>query len=75
MKMSSGVLNLKDMVLSEGPRQILQLILQKQVDGFMEEKMSNVDDYVDWLKWVFETKRRRQAMFKFSNYEKNLMLL
>jgi hypothetical protein len=41
----------------------------------MEEEMSNVDDYVDWLKWVSDAKRRRQAMFKFSNCEKFIVLL
>ncbi len=39
---------------SEGPQQILQLILQEQVDGFMEEKITDADDYANWLKWVFD---------------------
>jgi hypothetical protein len=29
------------------------------VDVLMEEEMLDVDDYVDWLKWAFDGKRRR----------------
>jgi hypothetical protein len=43
---------LEDLVMTEGPQQILQLILQEQVDGFMEEEITNVDDYANWLTWV-----------------------
>jgi hypothetical protein len=36
----------ENLVLSKGPQQILQLILQEQVDGFMEEEITGADDYV-----------------------------
>jgi hypothetical protein len=39
----------EDLVMSKRPQQILQLILQEQVDGFMEEEITNINDYVDWL--------------------------
>jgi hypothetical protein len=52
MKMSLGIRNLEDLVMLNGPLQILQLILQEQVDEFMEEEIIDVDDYVDWLRWV-----------------------
>jgi hypothetical protein len=32
-------------VLLEGPQQILQLILQEQVDDFMEEEIIDADDH------------------------------
>ncbi len=50
--MSLGIRNLEDLVMLNGPLQILQLILQEQVDEFMEEEIIDVDDYVDWLRWV-----------------------
>jgi hypothetical protein len=41
----------------------------------MEEEISNVDDYVDWLKWLSDAEIRRHAMFESSNCEKNPTLL
>jgi hypothetical protein len=38
---------LEDLVKSEGPQEILQVILQEQVDGFMEEEITDADDYAD----------------------------
>jgi hypothetical protein len=54
-------------VLLEGPQQILQLILQEQVDDFMEEEITNVDDYADWIKWVFDAEKGKQAIFETTN--------
>jgi hypothetical protein len=31
----------------------MQLILQRQVDDFMEEEIIDADDYANWIKWVF----------------------
>jgi hypothetical protein len=47
---------LEDLVMTKRPQQILQLILQEQVDGFMEEKIIDVGDYANWLKWVSDAK-------------------
>jgi hypothetical protein len=41
----------------------------------MEEKMSDIDDYVDLLKWVYSAERKRQTMFESSNCEEIPMLL
>jgi hypothetical protein len=38
---------LEDLVKSEGPQKILQVILQEQVDGFMEEEITDANDYAD----------------------------
>jgi hypothetical protein len=54
----------EDLVRSEGPQEILQLILQEQVDGFMEEEIINVDDYAGWMKWVSDAKRCKQAVYE-----------
>ncbi len=37
--------------------------------------MLDIDDYVDWLKWVSDVERRRQSMFEFSNCEEIPVLL
>ncbi|CAK9215035.1 unnamed protein product [Sphagnum troendelagicum] len=43
---------LEKLVTSEGSPEILQLILQEQADGFMNEEVTNADDYADWMRWV-----------------------
>jgi hypothetical protein len=42
-----GNIELENLVLAEGPQQILQLILQGKVDDFMEEDITDSDDYAD----------------------------
>jgi len=59
-----GNTELEDLVLAEGPQQILQLILQGQVDDFMEEEITDSDDYADWIKWASDAKEKRHAIFK-----------
>ncbi|CAM6017523.1 unnamed protein product [Sphagnum balticum] len=54
---------LEDLVKSKGPQEILQVILQEQVDGFMEEEITDADDYVDWLRWVFDAEQSGQTMY------------
>ncbi len=59
-----GNTELKDLLLSKGPQQILQLILQGPVDDFMKEEITNANNYVDWLKWVSDAEKRRQVIFE-----------
>jgi len=47
--------------MSKGPKQILQLIPQEQVDEFMEEEITNANDYANWLKWVSNVEQSRHA--------------
>jgi hypothetical protein len=49
---------LEELVLKEGPQQILQLTLQDQADDFMREEISDSDDYADWIQWVSNAERR-----------------
>jgi hypothetical protein len=70
-----GNTELEDLVLSEGPQQILQLILQEQVDDFMEEEITDADDYADWIKWVSDVEKGKQAICETTNYAKVLVLL
>ncbi len=43
---------LEKLVKSEGPPKILQLILQEHADDFMNEELTEADDYADWIRWV-----------------------
>ncbi|CAK9230698.1 unnamed protein product [Sphagnum troendelagicum] len=53
---------LEKLVTSEGPLEILQLILQEQADGFMNEEVTDADDYANSMRWVADAKQSRRAM-------------
>ncbi|CAN5955450.1 unnamed protein product [Sphagnum jensenii] len=57
-----GDAELEELVRSEGPQEILQLILQEQVDGFMNAEVTDADDYADWMRWVSDAEQSRRAM-------------
>ncbi len=59
-----GNIELEDLVKSEGPQEILQLILQEQADGFMKEEITDANDYVDWIRWVSNVEQGRHAMYE-----------
>jgi hypothetical protein len=42
-----GDTGLEELVKSEGPQEILQLIIQEQADDFMKEEITDSDDYAD----------------------------
>ncbi|CAM6010004.1 unnamed protein product [Sphagnum balticum] len=48
---------LEKLVRSEGPREILQLMLQEQLDDFMNEELTKADDYADWIRWVADAEQ------------------
>ncbi|CAK9253764.1 unnamed protein product [Sphagnum jensenii] len=54
-----GNTEFEELVLKEGPEQILQLMLQDQTDQFMREEISNSDDYADWIQWVSDAEERK----------------
>jgi hypothetical protein len=41
----------------------------------MEEEVSDSDDYVDWLKWVFDVKNNNHDAFESKDGEKVVVLL
>jgi hypothetical protein len=41
----------------------------------MEEEITNIDDYVDWFKWVSDAEKRKQAMFESTRYAEIPVLL
>ncbi|CAM6061976.1 unnamed protein product [Sphagnum tenellum] len=54
-----GNTEFEDLMLKEGPEQILQLTLQDQTDEFMKEEVSDSDDYADWIRWVSDAEERK----------------
>jgi hypothetical protein len=56
-KSEFGNTELEDLVLKEGPQQILQLTLQFQADDFMREEIVNSDDYADWIQWISDAEK------------------
>jgi hypothetical protein len=57
---------LEDLVLLEGPQQILQLTLQKRADDLMEE-ITDADDYADWIRWVADAEQEKQVISRAMN--------
>jgi hypothetical protein len=57
---------LEDLVLLEGPQQILQLTLQKRADDVMEE-ITDADDYADWIRWVADAEQEKQVISRATN--------
>jgi hypothetical protein len=54
-----GDTEFEELVLKEGPAQILQLTLQDRTDEFMKEEIPDSDDYADWIQWVSDAEERR----------------
>jgi hypothetical protein len=52
----------EELVSSEGPHEMLRLMLQEQADGIMTEEIANGDDYVDWIRWVSDAEKSRQTV-------------
>jgi hypothetical protein len=41
----------------------------------MEEEITDVDDYVDWLKWVYDVEQSKQAMYESTHCSEIPVLL
>ncbi|CAM6079655.1 unnamed protein product [Sphagnum tenellum] len=59
--------DLEDLVLLEGPQQMLQLTLQEQADDFMKEEITDADEYADWITWVSDAEQEKQALPRAAN--------
>ncbi len=70
-----GDTELEELVLMEGPQQILQLMLQEQADNFMREEITDADDYADWIKWVADAEQKKQALVDGLNHVEVPVLL
>jgi hypothetical protein len=51
----------EELINSEGPQGMLQLMLQDRTDGIMTEESSDGDDYADWIKWSFDAEENRST--------------
>ncbi len=49
----------EELINSEGPQGMLQLMLKEQTDGIMTEENSDGDDYADWIKWSVDAEENR----------------
>jgi hypothetical protein len=58
---------LDNLIRSEGPQQILQLTLQSQMNNFMKEEITDVDDYVDWIRWAADGENRMKNPSESAN--------
>jgi hypothetical protein len=70
-----GNTELENLVLLEGPQQILQLTLQQQADDLMKEEITDVDDYTDWIRWVADAEQEKQVISRETNDAKVFVLL
>ncbi len=60
-KSEFGSTEFEELVLKEGPQQILQLTLQDQADDFMKEEITDTDDYANLIQWVSDAEKGRQS--------------
>ncbi len=70
-----GNTELENLVLSEGPQQILQLMLQDKAADFMKEEVTDDDDYADWIQWAADAEQRKQKPSKARNAGQESVLL
>jgi hypothetical protein len=54
----------EELINSEGPQGMLQLMLQEQTDGIMTEENSDGDDYADWIKWSADAEENKLSVCK-----------
>ncbi len=70
-----GDTELENLVMLEGPQQILQLTLQNQADEFMKEEITNDDDYADWIRWAANGEGRKKGLSQTTEATKESVLL
>jgi hypothetical protein len=74
-KFEFGNTELEELVLLEGPQQILQLTLQEQTDDFMKEEITDANDYADWIRWVVGVEQGKKALSGPTNGAEVFVLL
>ncbi len=70
-----GDTELEKLVMLEGPQQILQLTLQNQADEFMNEEITDDDEYADWIGWAADGEGRKKDLFQATEATKEFVLL
>ncbi|CAM6062072.1 unnamed protein product [Sphagnum tenellum] len=57
-----GNTELENLILKEGPQQILQLILQDKADDLLKEEITDEEDYADSIRWAAEEEQQMQNL-------------
>jgi len=70
-----GETELEDLVMLEGPQQILQLTLEKQVNDFMKEEITDADDYANWIQWAADVEQSKQTLLEATNATEMFVIL
>ncbi|CAK9276232.1 unnamed protein product [Sphagnum jensenii] len=70
-----GDIELENLVMLEGPQQILQLTLQKQADDLMKEEITDADDYADWIQWAVDAEQGKRALSEATSATEVFVLL
>jgi len=70
-----GDTELENLVMMEGPQQILQLTLQHQADDFMKEEITDADNYADWIQWAVDGEHHKQNLPEAVSATRESMLL
>ncbi len=70
-----GNTELENLVWSEGPQQILQLMLQDKATDFMKEEITDNDDYADWIQWAADAEQRKQKPTRARDAGQEFVLL
>jgi len=52
----------EELVSSEGPQEMLCLMLQEQADEIMTKEIADGDDYADWIRWVSDEEKSKQTV-------------
>jgi hypothetical protein len=60
---------LEELVSSEGPKGMLQLMLQERTDRIMAEEDSDGEDYADWIKWSSDAEENKLFEYESARSE------
>jgi len=61
--------------MEEGPKRMINLLLEKQIKNLVFGKLSDSDDFEDWLKCVEEEEYRRNEIFFNEHVKKNYSIV
>lgn len=61
--------------MEEGPKRMINLLLEKQIKNLVFGKLSDSDDFEDWLKCVEEEEYKRNEIFFNEHVKKNYSIV
>jgi hypothetical protein len=62
-------------VMHEGPKQMINLLLEEQTNNLVFGKLSDLDDFEDYLKCVDEEEQRRNEIFFNKRVKENYRIV